>query len=98
MTRDAMCSVYDQISDRRCRYFAGHGGSHNFARLGHDCSLERELRGELDVMVRAITEALNLFDANWCPAHGHSPTPEAFDQATKLWNLVRPAFSRETYP
>ena len=67
-TKDAkLCSAYDQISDRRCRYYADHGGKHNFARLDHDCSLERELRRELDEVTKGLAEALELFDANWSP-------------------------------
>jgi hypothetical protein len=55
-----LCSAYDQISDRRCRYYAGHGGRHNFVRLDrHDSTLERELRRALDAMTTARDEACN---------------------------------------
>ena len=54
-----LCSAYDQISDRRCRYYAGHGGGHNFARRDHDSALERELRRALDAMTTARDEACN---------------------------------------
>jgi hypothetical protein len=54
----AMCSVYDQISDRKCCYYADHGGKHNFARLDHDSALERDLRRELDEMTRIRDEAV----------------------------------------
>jgi hypothetical protein len=57
------CTAYDQISDRTCRYYANHGGRHNFARLDHDCALERELRRQLDEMQDLLVEALDLFDA-----------------------------------
>ena len=88
-TTDAkLCSAYDQISDRTCRYYADHGGKHNFARLDHDCALERELRRALDEVTRGLAEALDLFDANWCPEHGHAPRPEAFDRAAELRKLV----------
>jgi hypothetical protein len=31
MTADQpLCPAYDQISDRRCRYYANHGGRHHF--------------------------------------------------------------------
>lgn len=59
---DKLCSAYDQIADRRCRYYAGHGGKHNFARLDHDCRLERELRRDLDEMTKGLAEALELAD------------------------------------
>jgi hypothetical protein len=84
------CDVYDQISDRGCRYDAGHGGKHNFARLDHDTVLERELRRELDAMTRALTEALDLFDATWCPEFGHAPRPEQLTRAAELRKLVQP--------
>lgn len=57
-----MCAGYDQISDRRCRYYAHHGGKHNFARLDHDVSLERELRRTLDEMAEARDEACDIAD------------------------------------
>jgi hypothetical protein len=63
MTEDAkMCSAYDQISDRRCRYYERHGGKHNFARLDHDTCLERDLRCALDEMTRARDEACDIAD------------------------------------
>lgn len=61
MTEDKkMCPAYDQISDHRCRYYEGHGGKHNFARLDHDTSLERELRRTLDEMIAARDEACDI--------------------------------------
>jgi len=84
-TQDApLCTAYDQIGGRKCRYYANHGGRHNFARLDHDCSLERELRRQLDEMAKGLADAIDLFDANWCPEHGHSPTPETFKRASEL--------------
>lgn len=53
---------------------------------------------ELSETTKALGEALGLFDGNWCPAFGHSPTPETFDRATELHKIVQPAFSRSTYP
>ena len=93
-----LCPAYDQIADRKCRYYAGHGGRHNFARLDHDCSLERELRRELDAMTKALGQALDLFDGNWCSAHGHAPTSATFDEAARLRKLVDPAADRSRYP
>lgn len=92
------CSAYDQIADRSCRHYAGHGGRHNFARLDHDASLERELRRELDEMGKALGEALDLFDAAWCAEHGHAPTRAQFARATKLRKIVDPSFTGESYP
>jgi hypothetical protein len=60
---DKLCTAYDQISDRTCRYYAGHGGRHNFARLVHDCAMERELRRALDVMTAARDEACEIADS-----------------------------------
>ena len=88
-TKDAkLCSAYDQIGGRTCRYYADHGGRHNFARLDHDCSLERELRRALDEMTKDFAEALDLFDANWCPEHGHAPRPAALERYAELRKLV----------
>lgn len=85
-----LCSAYDQISDRRCRYFRDHGGGHNFSRLDHDCALERELRRELDETTRALAEALDLFDRHWCPEHGHAPSPVDLKRADELRKRVTP--------
>lgn len=84
-TQDApLCTAYDQIAGRACRYYADHGGKHNFARLDHDCALERELRRELDEMAKNFAAALDLFDLNWCVDHCHSPSPETFARAAEL--------------
>ena len=83
-----LCSAYDQISDRTCRYYRGHGGGHNFSRLDHDCALERELRRELDATTFALAQALDLFDRNWCAEHGHAPKPEDLRRAEELRKLV----------
>jgi 5-methylthioribose kinase len=58
MTKDPkLCEAYDQIADRQCRYYADHGGKHNFARsTDRDSSLERELRRQLDEMTKARDE------------------------------------------
>jgi len=89
MTTDQkLCPAYDQIAGRSCRYYVGHGGRHNFARLDHDCALERDLRRELDDMTAALAEALDLFDNNWCPEHGHAPRPEVFERVVELRKKV----------
>lgn len=85
-----LCTAYDQITDRTCRYYAGHGGRHNFARLDHDCLLERQLRYDLDEMTRALAESLDLFDRNWCAEHGHAPKPEDLKRAEELRKRVTP--------
>lgn len=59
-TTAPLCSTYDQISDRTCRYYRGHGGRHNFASLDHNCTLERELRRMLDEVIAARDEACDL--------------------------------------
>jgi len=59
----ARCSAYDQISGRGCRYDAGHGGRHNFARLDHDSTLERELRRALDDMTAARDELADIAES-----------------------------------
>jgi hypothetical protein len=98
MTTDPkLCTVYDQISDRTCRYYANHGGTHNFARLDHDTRLERELRRELDEMTKALADALDLFDANWCPEHSHTPNPATFQWPAELRKLV-PGSKDANYP
>ena len=79
-----LCQAYDQIADRTCRYYADQGGRHNFARLDHDSSLERELRRELDEVTRGVADALALFDASWCTAHGHTPSPDQLKRADEL--------------
>ena len=58
--REKLCVAYDQISDRTCRYYAGHGGQHNFARLDHDSWLERELRRQLDNVTAARDELADI--------------------------------------
>lgn len=87
-TGDTLCGAYDQISDRKCRYYAAHGGRHNFASLDHDCALERELRRELDEAAIGLGEALDLFDAVWCADHGHVPKPEQFARAAALSKII----------
>lgn len=54
------CTVYDQITDRTCRYDEGHGGRHRFPPLDHDSSLERELRRRLDLMTKIRDDACEL--------------------------------------
>jgi hypothetical protein len=38
----------------------------------------------------ALAEALDLFDATWCPEHGHQPRPEQLARAAELRKLVKP--------
>ena len=47
-----------------------------------------ELRRELDATAKALAEALDLFDASWCPDHGHAPKPEVLARAAALRELV----------
>lgn len=37
-----------------------------------------------------LSEALDLFDAVWCPEHGHAPKPDRLARAVELRKLVRP--------
>lgn len=53
---------------------------------------------ELSQATKALGVALDLFDHNWCSSHGHAPTPEVFDRATALRQLIQPDFSRDRYP
>lgn len=85
-----LCPTYDLASTLRCRHYAGHRGSHNFARLAHDCALECELRRELDETLAALTEALDLFDASWCPEYGHAPNAEVLARVAELRKRVQP--------
>ncbi|HSX22836.1 MAG TPA: hypothetical protein VLE97_08705 [Gaiellaceae bacterium] len=82
--RDELCAAHDQVAGRSCRYYKDHGGRHNFARLDHDCALERELRRELDQRTSALAEAIGLFDAAWCTEHGHAPRPDQFKRIDEL--------------
>lgn len=43
---------------------------------------------EIKQLRAALTEALNLFDAVWCPAHGHAPKPEQLARAVELRKLL----------
>jgi len=45
---------------------------------------------QIDVTNAALAEALDLFDAVWCPEHGHAPRPEQLARAEALRKLVRP--------
>lgn len=38
----------------------------------------------------ALTEALALFDATWCPEHGHAPSPEQLARIEVLRKMVKP--------
>ena len=74
-TKDApLCAIYDQISDRRCGYYAGHGGRHNFE--------------PVVIKARELRRALDLFAEVWCPEHGHAPKPEQITRAAELRKLV----------
>lgn len=85
-TKDApLCAIYDQILDRRCGYYADHGGRHNFEPV---VIKARELRRALDEVTKGLAEALDLFDAVWCPEHGHAPKPAQLARATELRKLV----------
>lgn len=90
MTDKNLCQTYDQISNRTCRYYAGHGGSHNFARLDHNYFLERALRCELDAMTKALAEAIELFDAVGTNiARDYAPTREQLARINELRKLVQ---------
>ena len=44
---------------------------------------------ETIALERALVEVLDLFDATWCPEHGHAPKPEQLVRAAELRKLVR---------
>ena len=46
------------------------------------------LLDEVDLLRLALTEALDLFDATWCPEHGHAPRPKQLARAEALRKLV----------
>lgn len=49
-----------------------------------------ELEREVIRLRAALAEALDLFDATWCPEHGHAPRPEQLARAEELRKLVQP--------
>ena len=53
---------------------------------------------ELIALRNALPTALDLFDNNWCTAHGHAPSQDAFDAASELRKLTDPNFRRALYP
>ena len=42
------------------------------------------LEERIAAMTCDLTEALDLFDATWCPEHGHAPRPDQFERAKTL--------------
>lgn len=50
---------------------------------------------ETIALQRALCEALDLFDATWCPEHGHAPKPEQLARAAELRKLVQSGNSNE---
>lgn len=54
----------------------------------------REERGLADEEIRqlrvALGEAIAIFDATWCPEHGHAPKPEQLARVDALRKLARP--------
>jgi Ead/Ea22-like protein len=46
------------------------------------------LEEKLVTLTRALAEALDLFDAVWCPEHGHAPQPAQLSRAEELRKLV----------
>ena len=53
--------------------------------------LEEQLAAAIVARVEArrdLDEALDLFDAVWCPEHGHAPKPEQLARAEELRKLV----------
>lgn len=48
----------------------------------------RARRAEAAQRTAELVEALDIFDLNWCPEHGHSPRPEVFARVAQLRSCV----------
>jgi len=65
---------------------------------GEDCrescsTLYESRPGLIDEIAKlrgALAEALDLFDATWCPEHGHAPKPAQHVRVAELRKLVNP--------
>ena len=44
---------------------------------------------EIKQLRAALVEALDLFDATWCPEHGHAPKEEQLARAAELRKLAQ---------
>ncbi len=47
------------------------------------------LEEKLAATTNALTEALDLFDASWCPEHGHAPRADQLSRAEALRKMVQ---------
>ena len=45
---------------------------------------------DVEILRGALAEALGIFDATWCPEHGHAPKPEQIARVEELRKLVLP--------
>lgn len=45
---------------------------------------------DVEILRAALAEVLGIFDATWCPEHGHAPKPEQIARVEELRKLVRP--------
>ena len=43
---------------------------------------------DVEILRAAITEAIDIFDATWCPEFGHAPKPEQIERMAELRHLV----------
>lgn len=46
------------------------------------------LEEKLAIATRALAEAVAIFDATWCPEHGHAPKPDQLARVEELRKLV----------
>ncbi len=47
-----------------------------------------ECQQKTDALAAGLREAIDIFEATWCPEHGHAPKPEQHARAAELRKLV----------
>jgi hypothetical protein len=58
--------------------------------LGDNDDLKIATSAESAQLREALREAIDLFDATWCPEYGHAPQPATFARINELRKLVHP--------